>query len=184
MVEFNRLIVLPKYQGIYLDVQVPDIPYYENIYIDRVVIDTQDTYTNCGISSKPVYEYKVDGDVKSLQLTISDSDILVPCMAGQLFFVYVVTKGTFAPDTPQGCDCHTTLAACADTYRIYRQGTKYMAETYKECEVPRHFLDFILRYNAFKIAMKTRDYPLAIAYWEKFNKQMCYKSSSNCGCNG
>lgn len=185
MVEFKRLLLLPKRNGLYLEVEVPDLPYNENIYLDRIYIDTADSFRVGGVSKNPVYKYTIEGNKKSLKLTIPHHDILVKHCEGQLFFVYVITKGTFKADTPCGMDEHATLAAICDTYKIYRQGIKYIQETYERCNVPRHFIDFILRYNAFKICLQTRDYPLAIAYWKRFNNQSCNAPSSNtCGCHG
>lgn len=185
MVEFKRLLLLPKRNGLYIDVEVPNMPYNDNIYLDRIYIDTHDTFRVGGVSMNPVYSHTIDGNKKKLQITIPLHDVLVKNCEGQLFFVYIITKGIFAADTPCGMDEHATLGVICDTAKIYRQGIKYIQETYERCEVPRHFIDFILRYNAFKICLQTRDYPLAIAYWKRFigtnNKA---PSTKGCGCHG
>lgn len=186
MVEFNKLLILPYNKGIFLDVSIPSLPYFKQMYIDRIVIDTQDTFNKDGISRNPVYTYQVEGNRKSLELTINDTDLLVPTMEGNMFFIYVITKGFPAPDTPCGMDEPVTLGVGVDSYRIYRKGIEYIQETYNSCNVPRHFIDFILRYKAFEMCLKTRDYPLAITYWKKFLRQLCSKSPSTntCGCHG
>lgn len=184
MVEFNKLLVIPYNKGIYLDVQVMDLPYFTDVYLDSITIDTQDTFKPDGISKTPAYTLKIEDNVKSLQMTIKDSDLLVPTVEGTMFFVYVTVKGTPAANTPCGLDEPTILAVCVDSYRIYRKGIEYIQETYNNCVVPKHFIDFILRYKAFEMCLKTRDFPLAITYWKGFWRTITKSGSSKCTCYG
>lgn len=184
MVEFNKLLVIPYNKGIYLDVQVMNLPYFTDVYLDSITIDTQDTFKSNGISNTPVYTHKIDGNQKGLQITITDTDLLVSNMEGTMFFVYVKVKGTPTMDTPCGLDEPTVLAVCVDSYKIYRRGIEYIQETYNNCSVPRNFTDFILRYKAFEMCLKTRDFPLAITYWKKFWKTLSLPQSSKCACYG
>lgn len=183
MVEFKKLFIIPYNKGLYIDVAVLDMPYFDNVYIDRVAIDTQETFDTKGISATPVYEYKVEGDVKSLQLAIADNELKVPQVEGTMFFVYIVTKGIPSSNTPCGLDNNPILGVGVDTYQVYRKALIYIRECYESCKVPREFIDFILRYKAFKMCLKTRDFPLAITYWNKFWKTL-RKSPTNCGCHG
>lgn len=183
MVEFNKLLVVPYNKGIYIDVQVMDLPYFDNVYLDSVYIDNQDTFCTSGISKTPIYKHTIEGNQKSLKITVSDLDLLVSSMEGNMFFVYITTKGTPSADTPCGLDEPIILAVCVDSYSIYRKGINYIRETYEECNVPRHFIDFILRYKAFEMCLKTRDFPLAITYWKKF-WGTTIKLDSKCSCYG
>ena len=45
MIQFNTLSINPEGTELIIDVSVKSSMYYENIYIDKIVIDTQDTYT-------------------------------------------------------------------------------------------------------------------------------------------
>lgn len=184
MVKFNDLMVIPYNKGIYIDVSILDMPYFKNVYLDYIYIDTQDTYNNNGISKTPVYKLQVEGNQKSIKLTIKDTDLLVSSMEGTMFFVYIKIKGLPTIDVPCGLDEPVTLGVCVDTYSIYRKGLDYIKEAYNSCEIPRHFVDFILRYKAFQMCLKTRDYPLAITYWNKFNKQGNKVINSKCSCHG
>lgn len=184
MVEFNKLFVIPYNKGIYVDCSVLDMPYFENIYVDKIVIDTQDTFNKDGVSKYPVYSYTIPGNQKRVQITIKDTDLLVPTMEGNMFFVYVIVKGVPSYNTPCGLDSPITLGVGVDTYPIYRKALKYISETYRKCDIPRAFIDFILRYKAFQICLKTRDYPLAITYWKKFTNSISVKLDNKCGCNG
>lgn len=184
MVEFNKLFIIPYNKGIYIDCSVLDMPYFNDVYIDRIVIDTQDTFNKDGVSKCPVYSYTVSGNQKKVQLTIKDMDLLVPTMEGNMFFVYVITKGVPSCDVPCSLDSSITLGVGVDAYPVYRKALKYISETYCECDIPRAFIDFILRYKAFQICLKTRDFPLAITYWKKFTSSINIKHKNRCGCHG
>ena len=184
MVEFNKLFVIPYNKGIYIDCSVLGMPYFNNVYIDKIVVDTQDTFSKDGVSKYPVYSYTISGNQKRVQMTIKATDLLVPTMEGNMFFVYVITKGVPSCDVPCGLDSPITLGVGVDAYPIYRKALKYLSETYHKCDIPRAFIDFILRYRAFQICLKTRDFPLAITYWKKFTNSISTKPSNGCGCNG
>lgn len=183
MVEYNELTILPCGQGISLDVSVKNLAYYTDVYIDRIIIDTQETYTPEGPNSNPVYTYTVEGNLKEVQLTIDFCDFTEPPADGTLFFVYVITKGTPSTDTPCGMDKDTSVKAIIDENIIYEAGLKYIKETYAECTVPKDFIDFILRFRAFMMCLKTENYPMAITYWKRFFRSL-KKPTSNCGCYG
>lgn len=184
MVEFNKLIVLPCDQGIYLDVNVLDMQYFENVYLDSIIIDTQDTFDSNGPSKSPVYTYTVEGDKKNIQLTIKASELLVNNMNNTMFFVYIVTKGDFTADVPCGCDSRFTLGVCVNTEPIYNRSIKLLQEAYDTCNVPRYLIDFILRFEAFKLCLKTRNFTMAIAYWKRFWNMIEPIKNNKCYCYG
>ena len=184
MVEFNKLIVIPYNKGLYIDCSILDMPYFKNVYIDKIVIDSQDTFNKDGISKNPIYIHTVSGNEKHLQLTIKNTELLIPNMENNMFFVFAIVKGLPSSDVHCGLDSPVTLGVGVDSYLIYRKALKYISETYCDCNIPKAFIDFILRYRAFQICLKTRDYPLAITYWKKFINSINVKSSNRCECNG
>ena len=184
MVGFKKLFILPYNKGIYIDCSVLDMPYFDNVYIDKIIVDSQDTFNKDGISKNPIFSTIISGNQKRVRLTIKDTQLLVKHMQGTMFFVYVLIKGTPASNTPCGLDSPVTLGVCVDTYHIYRKALKYLHELYCSCNIPKRFIDFILRYRAFQMCLKTRDYPLAITYWKKFHKSIEKPLSSGCGCDG
>jgi hypothetical protein len=127
---------------------------------------------------------KIGGNQKNVQLTIADTDILVSRIEGNMFFIYVTVKGTPSSDTPCGLDDTTSLAVAVDSYSIYRTGINYLQDLYVAGEIDREFIDFILRYKAFELCLKTRDFPLAITYWNRFWSNLPTSSLSKCNCNG
>lgn len=184
MIEFKKLLTIPYNKGIYIDCTILDMPYFKDVYLDKIVIDTQDTFNSGGPSDTPIYSITIEGEKKGTQITIKDTDLLVSNMEGTMFFVYVYTKGTPSSDIPCGLDNNPTLGVTVDAYPIYKKALNFLNGLYNNCDISKNFIDFILRYKAFQICLKTRDYPLAITYWNKFIKSISTKSSNGCGCNG
>ena len=56
----------------------------------------------------------------------------------------------------------------------------------KEYLINKNFIDYILRFKAFELSLKTGNYTLAIEYWEKFlkNKTSSISKPKGCGCYG
>ena len=142
----------------------------------------EDTYNTNITSTSPVFEQTVAGNTKFVQLIINKSRILTD-MENKIFFVCIVTKGTPSSDTPCGLDNKTTIGVTYDDKKIYDQALSYISQAYNECSIPRDFIDFILRYKALKICIKSQNYLDVIKYWNKFinsNNSVVPK----CGCNG
>ena len=59
MIQFNELRITPDGKKLVIDASVKDLNYYNNVYIDAVIVDTQNTYVSSGPSSKPVFYYEV-----------------------------------------------------------------------------------------------------------------------------
>ena len=51
-------------------------------------------------------------------------------------------------------------------------------------EIPKDFIDFILRYKALDLALKTENYIQANKYWNKFfkNNNVVSLNTNSCGC--
>lgn len=183
MVKFNKLLIPPHNKGIYLEAEVLDMPYFKDVYIDSISIDTQDTFCNSGISKSPVYNKTIEGNIKSIKVFIDEAEIYSK-IDKSLFFVYIRTKGIPSSDTPCGLDEPITLGVCADVYNIYRKGIQFIQEVYDTCEIPKNFIDFILRFKAFQMCLKTRDFLLAIKYWKMFNETNSFNVNIKCPCHG
>ena len=59
MIKFNELRITPNNESLIIDVSIEDASYFQNVVLDSIVIDTQDTYTQNGPSSKAVFNYVV-----------------------------------------------------------------------------------------------------------------------------
>ena len=167
MVQFNELRITPDGQKLIIDVSVRDLEYYTNVYLDTIQADTQDTFVKSGPSSEAVYTKVIEGNTKSVRLELGTGDLL-PTLNDNLFFVYVRTKGTPAANTPCGMDNITALGVVSNLYPLYRHAFGYIKELSDACSVPKNFINCILQYKAFELAVKTGHYTEAIKYWKRF----------------
>ena len=184
MVQFNELKITPDGQRLIIDVSIKDLEYYTNVYLDTVQIDTQDTFVESGPSSEVVYSKTIEGNTKSVRLELGTGDLL-PALNDNLFFVYVRTKGIPAANTPCGMDNITTLGVVSNLYPLYQYAFSYIKELSDTCSIPKNFVNYILQYKAFELAIKTDHYTEAVKYWKRFF--MGIKDSvitPNCGCHG
>lgn len=191
MIHFNELRISPDSKHLIIDVSVLNDDYYDNVYIDSIIIDNQDTYVGSGPSSNPVYSYTVPDEISKLtkehlgrkhvrlDLGTYELDDL-----DNLFFVYVKTKGTPAPDTPCGMDNITTLGTVSNMYPFYQQAMNYIGEIAADCSIPQNFIDYILKLKGLDIAVKTGNYTDAINYYNKFfkGKEESSTKKGGCGC--
>ena len=208
MIRFNELKIEDNY--IIIDVQIEEEKYFKDMYIDSIVIDTQDTFIANGPSSKaiytkifntdvnPVYENKQCAPVKKeeniytqgidkhnrVRIYIDGKDLNVD-IHKTMFFVYVIAGGTPAADTPCRWDENKALHTLVDTQVLYNNMIQYVKELSKDCSTPDNFINAILQFNAVDLALKTNQYPLAIDLWKRFYSDI--ESNvilPNCGCNG
>lgn len=197
MLEFRELRITPDGNHLIIDVAVREHSYYENVFIDSIIIDTQDTYIQNGPSSKPVYQYKVEEDgvqnLYAIPEECSCNPILIDedksyCFTygyeegrhvrimlstkdiplNNMLFVYATAKGTPAPDTPCGFDNTIIMQTVVDLYPFYQNTLCFLKELNNSCEVPKGFTDMILRLKALELCIRTGNYPQAIKYWKKF----------------
>lgn len=209
MIRFNELRVTDK--CLIIDASVIDLPYYNDVFIDSVIIDTQDTYVASGPSNKPVFTLETeieypkiytdgkqvydlddnsavyamdDSGKKHIRIEL-DSKALSVSLENTVFFIYVCTKGTPAPDTPCGMDNAVTMGVAVNLKTFYKSMVCFIKDTFKECELPKRFINAYLRFKAFEMAIKTCHYTEAITIWKKYfmNIRDCTVKLP-CGCHG
>ena len=198
MIRFNELKIEDNY--IIIDVQIEEEKYFKDMYIDSIVIDTQDTFIANGPSSKAIYikTFNTDTDVNKeeivytqgtdkynrVRIYIDGKDLNVD-IHKTMFFVYVIAGGTPAADTPCRWDENKALHTLVDIQVLYNNMMQYVKELNKDCSTPDNFINAILQFNAIDLALKTNKYPLAIDLWKRFYSDI--ESNvvlPNCGCNG
>ena len=187
MIEFKELRVTPDGKTLIIDAAVKDLSYYDNVYIKSVTVDTQDTYSESGSSTNPLFHYEVasvsEENKKRIRLELNSS--VLGDITGNMFFVYITVKGTPAPDTPCGLDNVTTLGVTADLYPFYKSSINHMKELENECEPSKNFIDSLLRFKAFELSIRTGHYIQAIKYWNKFFKEVKSNTVNTiCRCHG
>ena len=162
MIRFNELKIEDNY--IIIDVQIEEEKYFKDMYIDSIVIDTQDTFIANGPSSKaiytkifntnihPVYEDKQCAPIKKeenvytqstdkhnrVRIYINGKDLNVD-IHKTMFFVYVIAGGTPVADTPCRWDENKALHTLVDTQVLYNNMIQYVKELSKDCSTPDNF---------------------------------------------
>ena len=194
MIKFNELRISPDGKRLIIDASIKDLPYYDKVFIDAVIIDTQDTYIANGPSTKPIFYYEVDSNAnivlpkdlneKRIRFEL-DKTVIKESLYDTMFFVYIVTKGTPSADTPCGMDNVTTMGVVANLYPYYQHLMYHIKQIENSCEVPKSLIDCLLRFKSLELSIRTGNYIQAIKYWNKFFKRIKdTEVKLNCRCNG
>lgn len=182
MIEFKELRVTPDGKTLIIDAAVKDLSYYKDVYIKAIYVDNEDTYVDNGYpSSSPVIKTSTDGR-KRFRV---EAPLNAGPYVGSLFFVYVITQGAPTADTPCGMDNQITMGVTTNLYPFYRAMVNYMKEVEDECEIPKNFIDALLRFKALELSIRTGHYAQAIKYWNKFFRGVKGKTiNTGCRCHG
>ena len=205
MINFNELRITSDGKYLVIDVQILNLNYYKDVYLDSIHIDTQQTFIETGPSNKPIYSYVIPDNEQFIYtqdcgcrvITEQNEDILIDefgtkhirqfididSIGNNLFFVWVVTKGNPTEDTPCGMKDAVTLGVVYNKLPIYNISMKYI-NSIEGCNIPREFMDFIFRKKAFETCLEVGNYNQAIKYWNKFFTDIKESQVSNCNCYG
>lgn len=208
MIHYNNLYITEDSKCLIIDVAIDEESYYENIYLDKIAIDTQDTYVPNGPSDKAkiftirkesldkVYadgkEIYVDDHyiyvqgtdkLKHIKLYLTTQDLEVN-LSKDMLFVYTIATGTPAPDTPCNCDVNKILSIVYNDYEVYKSIIPLVKEISNECNNSVAFINKELQLKAIEYAIKSGNYLLAIKYWRKYFMNNINIVSKKCNCNG
>lgn len=181
MVHFHELRVTPDGKHLIIDVHVIEHENYENVYIDKIYVDTDKTYMNVGPSGNFLFKEELDeyDNRKSIRLVYD-----IDGFGKRMFFVYVCTKGEPAADTPCGLKQKMTMAATYDTSVIYDTVTGSLG-SFNDCQLPTGFITDYLKQKAFQLNLKGGNYSKAIEYWDSYVNGRIHKIRNfKCGCRG
>lgn len=168
MITFNELRYSEDGKILIIDASVISSTYYEDVYIEKVSIDSHKNYVATGPSSKAqkLWEDSGDENRKNVRIEIPLTDIL-DRTPSDLFYVYVQCKGTPSPDTPCGLDNITTLGILVDWKHLYDQGLKFMKDVINGCcDIPREAINWFLRYKTLEMCLATGNYVKANETWD------------------
>ena len=193
MIKFNSISLSDDGQYLNINASIEDLDYYRNMYISTIAIDTQDTYvsnsTN-GYSSKYIFKASTEDlgykdTIKTIDVAINIESCNISNFKDNLLYVYIVADGYMEADAPCGKDRLWDVAVGYDINCIYRKGLSYIKNTYKDCIVPKNFIDYFLRYKALDLAIKTKNFVAANKWWNKLfkGKLNIINTSNNCGCS-
>lgn len=202
MVIFDQLRISDSGKAMYIDLHVNKAQYFDNIYLDNIVITTGDQISETdpyAPTENYIYKKTFGEDCKSVSLGLSATDFIktwetdakamnftTADMSKTLFFVYVTCKGTVGECTPCRLDELVTLGVTFDDKMLYQRVMGYTKRLTEECKIPESFTDFILVWNAFKASIETDHYIPAIKYWNMLFGDTAVTDSNNfsCNCNG
>jgi hypothetical protein len=208
MIHYNNLYITEDSKCLIIDVAIDEESYYENIYLDKIAIDTQDTYVPNGPSDKAKiftirkesldkvyadgkeiyvddhYIYVQDTDkLKHIKLYLTTQDLEVN-LSKDMLFVYTIATGTPAPNTPCNCDVNKILSIVYNDYEVYKSIIPLVKEISNECNNSVAFINKELQLKAIEYAIKSGNYLLAIKYWRKYFMNNINIVSKKCNCNG
>lgn len=157
-----------------------------------VRLDTTDDYNFLHFLWQ-IYAFHAVTVRKNLNLILTKNDFnekfAASDLSHNLFFVYIECEGTPDPCTPCRLDEMTTLGVTFDYALLFNQAMNFSRELADNCNIPHNFQDFILNFNALKMAIETEHYVPAIKYWNYMMGSTGTLSGTNvttkpCGCHG
>lgn len=200
MIHFNELRITEDNKYLIIDVSVDSDSCFDDVTLDTIIVDNQDTYVDNGPSSNPMlsidvkehytkvltetdceytpiysesqeYEcYVKDG--KSIRVLVRLDDYNIK--STDILFVYVMSNGTPSCEV----DKSYILGTVVNLYTIYSKAMNYIRGIECDCSIPKNFIDFILRLKALELCIKTGNYTKAIKYWNRLNinpsNECCY----------
>lgn len=198
MIIFDELRLSDDAKKIYISIHVNEADYFENIYLDKIVIKTGDKvleatapelFSTDDNPTDSIYTKTFEGNIKKADLVLTVNDFLTlkqSDMSKTLFFVYVRCKGTVAANTPCGLDEMTTVGVTFDEKLLYQRVMDYTKSLSDDCIISIGFTDYILLWEAFKAAIKTGHFKPAIKYWNMLfsNSDTITYTTKGCGCHG
>lgn len=194
MIIIDQLRITDDGLAMYLDAHVNEASYFDDVCIDKVTILTEDQVSELDpltFGSSYVYQTSLSGSQKEVHLVLNvnsmNSKFTAKDFTSNMFFVYITAKGTPASDTPCRLDEMTTLGVTLDYGLIYNNALCFTKELSDNCNVPMGFIDFILNYEAMKIAIETEHYVAAIEHFNWLKNNGCSSNGTvtkGCGCNG
>ena len=213
MIVFNNIRISQDDKYITIDAEIENNKYYENMYIDSVIIDNQDTFSPNGPSNNPVYIYKaypLNSDIyteddlankvtdednipvqdennnysRKVHLELTKVDLNLATLEKNIFFIYIIAGGVPSPDTPCGYDNNIAVKVLVNTYPIYRNIMNYIKELGNACSVPYNLIDKSLQLKMLDISIQTGNNIEAINIWKKYFMDNITNEPINCNCNG
>lgn len=172
MIKYNKVSI--EDNKLIVDFQIEDKPYYSNVFIRGVHVDTIGTY-NTGTHYFSRYDI---GNTLYLEIPISNNK--------ELYIIKPIigfnSLQPFPEDLPCGAD-EVNIAVAYNKQVLLEQGINYLKQIGDTCEVSREFIDFILKKWALDLSISTCSYNNTIKYWQMLigTKQ---STTKGCGCYG
>lgn len=189
MIQFNELRITQDGTQVIIEVEVLGDLKYEKVFLDKIVIDNEDTYKEGGPSTTPIYEFRIQDTIKTKHYRlILDQELLPKVIINKtLFFIYVGIKGTFSEDMPEADKTPISLGVTANMYPFYQNSIYFYKNNLgDDCKDTKQFINYILQYRALLFSIKTGNYIESIFMWKKYfkNPKPGLIPFNNCSCHG
>lgn len=189
MIRFNTLKISSDGSCFTVHVSVDSAAYYNERYITDIYIDSDSTFNNSTTPSSKAVHIEIEGETtKSFSKVFSASElskiVTTRNLKNRMLYVFVMVDGPLSGTVPCGTDSDMFLGVAVDWNSLYHGSLGYMKQVTKECcNIPKEFIDYILRMKALELALKTGHTMVAKNLWDKFFSKRRRTISSNCGCN-
>ena len=189
MVVIEQLRISPDSQKLFIDAHINKSSYFENLVIDKISIDTQNTVLQSfdGPSKNPVFTHSTITNTlrpKEVHLVV-DKNMIDADLSKDMLYIYFHVSGTPSSNTPCGLDSPYTLGVTFNEGIIYNRMMGYTKEITNTCEIPMGFIDMILQLETIKAAIETENYVTANKFYNRLiNLKSSSTSNINCKCHG
>lgn len=157
---------------LFIRADVEDSPYFEDIKIKGLKVDTSLTYG----TGHPYETLTQDAT------TTFVTGVILPPTHQQFFIITPIIEGDPRPDTP----CNKDVPDIGIIYNkeyLLSKGMNYLKELGDSCNIPKGFIDFILKQKALDMAIATCNPSVAHKYWNMLTVANG-GTLKGCGCNG
>lgn len=193
MILLNECRITADNKFLIVDASVDPRDCFDDVNIQAVVIDTQKTFVdNNGPSNKYIYKkeftnessvysdgcnvYSEDSKIITdyntngkkyirMYIPFGDSEGINANPNEDMFFVYILSS---SPSSPSNEDNNRDIimGVAVNFGMIYNKSMHFIKELNKGCEIPKNFIDIILRLRALELSLATGNYQTAIKQWE------------------
>lgn len=205
MVYINSFDFNNEYNQINADVSLPPYELTSEVYIDTVIIGSQNAYDvetgefkfddegitesyneyftkttyKYGWMFKAKHEYGTEDEYPtSKTFSVNGLPINTDDLSiNDLYFIQIKTQGAYSADTPCS-STGDTWGSLYDKFSIDAKGMQYMKELADDCNTPTDLIDYILNKNAVDVAAGCGDYATMIS---RYNELMGYSNVTTIG---
>ena len=204
MITFNELRIGENGSCLVVDVEISGLEIYKNMYIKSVSLDYYGNVVRDKSHSLPSAKaYKLydnsfdDTTVRRKRISMPQAALVMTDFGIEefdkgLFFVTVVCDGDLPAGVANfacGFDDTVKIGVVVDWKSFYSVGMQYVARLANRCADPclkdPGFEDFILQWNALKLAIDTCNWPMVAELWDKvmrLHRENAPVVVGGCGC--
>ena len=183
MIQFNELRITEDRKCLIVDCEIENNKLYSQMYIDNIFIDYYKNVSVVGTPSEKAYllygntesDQRVRGVKRTMSLDdLKGSEMGIDEFKDGLFYVIVICGGApteEAASLPCGMDEDMEIGAVLDWKSFYEKGMQHIGRMISgcgdPCDVPAGFEQFILLWNALKLALAVCDWDAVAQLWDE-----------------